>query len=139
MQENWFSFWQNRKRRCQWQIGKNQLWHGNDAGTPKSKGLTEHVNIELGALRVERHEKDKTYDPNKSRQLDTKYVTFRLTNQQYCNRKEIYRGDEKKYIKSHGKRIVCNEWIYWEIYFTGRHNHRKFFLRSNKKAGCKSV
>ena len=100
---------------------------------------TKHVNIELGALRVERHEKDKTNDPNKSRQLDTKYVTFRLTNQQYCNRKEIYRGDEKKYIKYHGKRIVINEWIYWEIYFTGRHNHRKFFLRSNKKAGCKSV
>ena len=35
-----------------------------------------------------------------SKGLNTKYVTFRSTNQQYCNRKNSHRGDEQKYIQS---------------------------------------
>ena len=47
-----------------------------------------------------------------SKQLDTKYVAFRLTDQQYCNRKNSHRGDELKYIKSQGTWTPNNEWIY---------------------------
>ena len=70
---------------------------------------TKNVNIELGALKTERYEKDvqmiltclKNWTPNMwYLEQDTKYAVFRSTNQQYCNRKNSQRGDEQKHIKS---------------------------------------
>ena len=77
--------------------------------------------------------KRSTNHPNISKELDTKYVAFRSTNQQYCNRKNNYRGDEQKYIKSQGKRTTRNEWIYWEIQWDLLWDLVNLFKKGNTK------
>ena len=67
------------------------------------------------------------------KELDTKYMAFRSTNQQYCNRKNSHRGDGQKYIKSQGKRTASNELIYWEVYFTGGYNHESYYAPIKKQ------
>ena len=135
MQKNCWSFCQNRKLRCQRQMGKNSLLHGSNAGTPKWKGSKEHKTWQYLTWRMKcgKRWKRSINHPNISKELDTKYVAFRLTNQQYCNRKNNHRGDEQKYIKSQGKRTTSNEWIYREIQWDLLGDLVNLFKKGNTK------
>ena len=140
MKINWscWSFGQNRKLRCQWQIGKNSPLHGSNAGTTKWKGAKEHKTCQYWTWRLKSGKKwiRCTNDHNMSKELNTKYVAFISTNQQYCNRNNSHRGDEEKYIESYGKRKTSIEWIYLEIYWDLLADLVNLFKEGNAKEKC---
>ena len=53
MQRKWWSFHQNRKRGCQWEMGKNSPSHGSSAGTPIWKGSKEHKTWKYWSWRIQ--------------------------------------------------------------------------------------